>query len=362
MAEPRRYETSTAFRELLDVLRDGDQNFLEGFRAVPDEPSAIEGYRFLIDVFSVALDIYVTTDAARPELLKIVSPTRKFGGDNADAYYYYAPIDPARTYRVHGRMGDAVYLSLCVYGGPTDGRWSNRIVSKINNREMTFGPDQTFEIVIGGPERPGNWIPLAEDAVALITRDYLVDPVHGRQAIYAIEAVDTAPPPAPPTDADMAVRLRRTANFIRDLLNVSPVPTPFDANSVQEPYVQQAVTYGWAAPDVAYAMGRYELAADEALVVEGRSPDCAFWNLCLWNPFMCTYDYRHHRCTVNGGQVRYEPDGSWRVVIAQRDLGHPNWLSTAGHAQGLLWFRWFLPADVPARPTTRVVKLADVPR
>ena len=29
-----------------------------------------------------------------------------------------------RTYRVHGRMGDAVYLSLCVYGGPTDGRWS----------------------------------------------------------------------------------------------------------------------------------------------------------------------------------------------------------------------------------------------
>ena len=356
----RTYETGAAWRELLDVLRDADQSFLEGFRAVADDASAVEGYRFLADVFSVALDIYVTTDAARPELLKIVSPTRKFGGDNADAYYYYSPIDPARTYRVKGRMGDAVYLSLCVYGGPTDGRWSNRIVSKINNREMTFGPDRTFEIVIGGPERPGNWIPLAEDAVALVTRDYLVDPVHGKQAVYAIEAMDPAPPPGPPTDADLSARLGRAANFIRDLLNICPVPTPFDANTVQEPYVQQTVTYGWAAPDVAYAMGRYELADDEALVIEGRSPDCAFWNLCLWNPFMCTYDYRHHRCTVNGGQVRYEPDGSWRIVVAPQDPGHPNWLTTAGHGQGLLWFRWFLPSGVPERPVARVVKRSDV--
>ena len=57
------YETGVAFRELLDVLRDADQNFLDGFRAVPDDASAIEGYRFLVDVFSVALDCYVTTDA-----------------------------------------------------------------------------------------------------------------------------------------------------------------------------------------------------------------------------------------------------------------------------------------------------------
>src|SRR5436190_287304 len=202
----RSYESAAAFRDLLDVLRDADQNFLDGFRAVAD------------DVFSVALDIYVTTDAARPELVKIVSPTRKFGGDNADAYYSFAPIDPSRAYRVHGRMGDAVYLSLCVYGGPTDGRWSNRIVSKINNREMAIASDGTFEVVLGGARRDGNWIPLDDDAVALITRDYLVDPVHGRQATYAIEALDPAPPPSPPTDADMATRLRRTANFIRDLL------------------------------------------------------------------------------------------------------------------------------------------------
>jgi hypothetical protein len=359
---PHTPETQAAWRELLDVLRDADQTFLDGFREVADDVTALEGYRWLADVFSVALDCYVNADAARPEFVKIVSPTRKFGGDNADAYYYFSPVDPARTYRVHGKMGDAVYLSLCVYGGPTDGRWSNRIVSKINNREMTFGPDQTFEITIGGPGRAGNWIPLEPDAVCVVTRDYLVDPTHGEQARYGIEAVNPPPPPGPYTDADLGNRLRCTANFIRDLLNICPIPTPFDANTVQDPYMQQAVTYGWAAPDVAYAMGRYALADDEALVVEGRSPDCAFWNLCLWNHFLCTYDYRHHRCTVNGGQVRYEPDGSWRVVISRQDPSHPNWLSTAGHVQGVLWFRWFLPAEAPRRPTTRVVNIRDVQR
>ena len=41
--------------------------------------------------------------------------------------------------------------------------------------------------------------------------------------------------------------------------------------------------------------------------------------------------------------MQYEPDGSWEIVIAPRDPGHPNWVSTAGHHRGWVWFRWFLP-------------------
>ena len=90
-------------------------------------------------------------------------------------------------------------------------------------------------------------------------------------------------------------------------------------------------TYGWAAGDAAYAMGSFELADDEALVMQGRSPESAFWNLCLWNPFLHTYNYEYERVTINGGQVEYEDDGSWTVVIAHRDPGRPNWVSTQGH-------------------------------
>ena len=54
----------------------------------------------------------------------------------------------------------------------------------------------------------------------------------------------------------------------------------------------------------------------------------------LWNPFMQTFDYRYERIGINGEQAVYEPDGSWKLVIAARDPGHPNWLSTAGPPQG----------------------------
>ena len=80
-------------------------------------------------------------------------------------------------------------------------------------------------------------------------------------------------------------------------------------------------TFGWAAGDAAYAMGTYELADDQALVIRGRSPECAFWNLCLWNPFLHIYNADYDRVTINGGQVQYEDDGSWTIVVSARDPG-----------------------------------------
>src|SRR5512140_3261209 len=137
----RVYETTAAFRELIDLIRDSDQQFLTGMRAVGDESSVLEGYRWLTEVLSVAPDCYLWADADRPSIVPIVGPTRKFGGDNADAYYYFAPLDPRRTYRLRGKRGDAAYLSLTVYGGPTDGRWSNRIVGTLNNRHLQMAAD-----------------------------------------------------------------------------------------------------------------------------------------------------------------------------------------------------------------------------
>ena len=72
-----------------------------------------------------------------------------------------------------------------------------------------------------------------------------------------------------------------------------------------------ATTFGWAAGDAAYAMGAFELADDEALVIRGRSPECAFWNICLWNRLLHTYNYDYERVTLNGAQTQYEADGSW---------------------------------------------------
>ena len=112
-------------------------------------------------------------------------------------------------------------------------------------------------------------------------------------------------------------------------------------------------TYGWAAKDADYAMGTFDLADDEQLVIEGRSPECAYWGCMLWNPFMQTFDYRYQRIGINGEQATYEADGSWRLVVAARVSGRPNWLSTAGHRTGVVFFRWFLAEKIPPTPAAR---------
>jgi hypothetical protein len=66
--------------------------------------------------------------------------------------------------------------------------------------------------------------------------------------------------------------------------------------------------------------------------------------------------------TINGNRVVYEPDGSWTIVISRQNPGVPNWVSTADRRRGLVWFRWFLPAETPKPLETRVVPLAEISR
>ncbi|MEU4332856.1 DUF1214 domain-containing protein [Nonomuraea dietziae] len=341
--------TSAVFKDLVGELTAIQERLLD--HPGLDEKSLLQGHKWIFSVLRTGLETQVWADPDAPRFVDIVGPYHKWGGDNADAFYQFAPLAPDRTYRVHGRRGDAVYLSLTVYGGPNDGRYSNRIVATANDRSFPFADDGTFEFTVGPGEEAD--VRLAPDAVCAITRDYLADPKTGSRAEWSIECLDPAPGPRRDDDADLARRFQAALTWLREQ---SALILPLqDDNRVADPYPVPEHTIGWAAGDAAYAMGCFSLRSDEALIIEGRSPECAFWNLCLWNPFLHTYDYDRERVTINGHQVVYEDDGSWRIVISAADPGHPNWVSTSGHEKGHLWFRWFLPEWTPDRPTTRVV-------
>lgn len=352
-------ELSQAFHELLDEMGAVEAKFLTADPAL-DEPDILDGYRLVFSLLRVAVDAYVWGDKDNPRFVDVIGPYQKWGGDNSDAFYQLAPIDPARTYRVRGNRGDAVYLSLTVYGGPDDGRYSNRIVGTVNQRDLQFDADGNFALTLCPDPQPGAWLKLDPDAVVALTRDYLDDPDTDRRATWTIEAVD---PPARRRDdrADLARRMRAARTWIAEQLSFLPTRIS-PPNEIAEPFPVPQHAYGWSAADAAYAMGAYDLADGQALVIEGTSPECVFWNLCLWNPFLHTYDYTYERVTLNGAHVYYEPDGSWRIVVSDTDPGHPNWVSTAGRRRGLIWLRWFLPEETPARPRCRVVDARDVGR
>jgi hypothetical protein len=352
--------TPAAFGELLAELGSLHGRLVEQLGAPEDEPTLLEAHRWILSILQVAADVYVWADPVRPRFVDIVGPYKKWGGDNADAFYCYMPVDPARRYRVRVEPGDAVYLSLTVYGGPDDGRYSERIVGSLNSRQAPPGSDGSIEMVLA-TEDPGDgtpWIALEPDAVCAITRDYLEEPTTGRRAQWSVECLDTAAT-AHDSDDELARRLTATITWIREQAGLVPLAQG-EPNTVDPPYPVPTTTFGWAAGDAAYAMGSFELADGEALVLKGRSPACAFWNMCLWNPFLHTYNYDYERVTINGAQVRYEDDGSWVIVVAGDDPGHPNWVSTAGHRRGRIWFRWFLPEATPDQPEVEVVALGDV--
>ncbi len=353
-------ETEAAFGALLAEVSAQHARLVEQLSGPGDEESLLEAHKWLLTILQVATDTQVWADTERPRFIDIVGPYKKWGGDNADAYYLFAPVDPRRTYRVRVTRGEAVYLSLTVYGGPTDGRYSDRIVGSLNDRQAPPDADGLITMTLS-PEDPDDatpWIKLDPDAVAIITRDYLADPVGDLRATWTIEA-DDAPTAYRQSDADLARRFRAALTWVRE--QAAMVPLALGApNVVDPPYPVPTTTFGWAAGDAAYAMGSYVLGDEQALVVRGRSPECAFWNLCLWNPFLHTYNYDYERVTINGTQVHYEPDGSWTIVIAPRDPGHPNWVSTAGHHKGRIWFRWFLPVETPDAISAEVVALSSL--
>jgi hypothetical protein len=75
---------------------------------------------------------------------------------------------------------------------------------------------------------------------------------------------------------------------------------------------------------------------------------------------MQTYDYAHRQVSLNRAQTRLGPDGSFRIVIAHRDPGVPNWLDTEGRAFGLVFWRFMLPEGPIETPAAVVMPVGDV--
>ena len=110
--------------------------------------------------------------------------------------------------------------------------------------------------------------------------------------------------------------------------------------------------------NIFYLQSRWRLAPDEALLVEARElPRCSAWKFQLSNFWMESLEWRDRRVSLNNHQAAREPDGKTvRIVVAARDPGHPNWIDTAGHAEGLMSLRWARNPTLP-EVRSRVVAL-----
>ena len=69
-------------------------------------------------------------------------------------------------------------------------------------------------------------------------------------------------------------------------------------------------------------------------------PKCQTWNIQVDNYWMESLDYRYHRVSLNQAQAKVSHTGSVTIVLSGVNPSCTNWISTAGHSEGTLCFRW----------------------
>jgi hypothetical protein len=361
-----------------------------------------EGYRYLMGFVHSAVERAFHEDVDRPAFRNALSIMNRATIDNADAIYFYAPIDGREQYRIRGRAE-----STREWRGemaPADGRKAPHYVifeassgvlagdsgdlrelmpgvktqtGRLDSSEIQVEPDGSFEILLA-PERPagygGNFI----STLKVVNRPHPLDAempperyanyISGRQlfndweredaihlAIHQVGAEGTAPRPYSPERA--AAELRRCGELVRAQMHFwnafwtipmgvhghreGGIPgVEFPRNAFNTINAASAATGGGMSTNL-YAGGVFELADDEALIIENhirRAPQYVGFQLGnLWGESL---DYANRTGSLNGKQCEVDPDGVIRLVVAHRDPGVHNWLDTTGHAKGFLTPRW----------------------
>ena len=102
------------------------------------------------------------------------------------------------------------------------------------------------------------------------------------------------------------------------------------------PNDQQVCLRAGGDPAIYYHNSRWQLAPDEALVINSRRRGCCqAWNFQLSNHWMESLDYRYHRICVNEHTALPEVDGSVRIVVshlaAAAAVSSPAFSQLAGH-------------------------------
>ena len=365
-------ESRAAFNELLQLLQEVDRRWAseEWNLATPEDVAG--AHRAILHTLEAGLLGWFEYDVRSPDFRRIVSPSRKLTGDNADAWYFDAPVDSTYEYVVQGNMSGAVYFALTIEEGCADGSMADRLGGVINSEELEIDSNGNFTLYLGGPARNSNWLPLGESANRVTTRHYFenVECAAADSLLHPslkIECVSSGDVPAPSGDAEVAAGIRRVIGFLKNRTIEMPAgsiadnPPPFVSvvpNQFPKPVLPGDM--GLAAADAHYSMAPFLIGEDEALVLTGRWPDCLFANVCLWNRHMQIFDYVNRQVSLNRQQTELESDGSFRMIIAHSDPGLPNWLDTEGKPFGIVYWRFFLVNGEVETPVAKVVKLSEL--
>ena len=103
----------------------------------------------------------------------------------------------------------------------------------------------------------------------------------------------------------------------------------------------------------------WDIAPDEALIMEFQAPPQWFWQMTACSVFGASLEYRYRQVSLTSGMAPVDRDGSTRVILSHADPGFANWIDLQGHTRGWLYYRNMFTRAIPDA-TTRVVPFDEL--
>jgi hypothetical protein len=349
-------DSDAAFEGFLDALRASRELIVS--ETTEDGTDRAEGLRHLVRLVEMqnarATDDH---DAAHPHVSRCPSVVCKVGFDNPDfTYINVGPISPDYTYRIFGNRGTVPYLSMQVFDNPLGG------TEFMTSEELVVRSDGRYEIILSAeePEDASNWMRLKDTAFFFILRNGFYDWNEEIEASVQVEVV--AGPMSGPvphlTPGEFAGDMARLSTRLRSIpISILSARDTWPINDLNEPDPGAFGIEGAGIPTAVSSAGRYDLAPDEAMIIETPVPDVIHGGIQLGNLWVESIDYQTRQTSLNWFQSTPDSDGVIRYVLAHEDPGVPNWLDVSGHPRGTVFMRWQSPsaASYPLKPDVSVV-------
>ena len=360
----QRIVSGKAWEEFCDTLKAAGAAMV--FPGTPKDPfNQAEGYRYLTRLTRAGLMAFVEyADPNAPVLHRVADEVTKLGADSPDNYYQTAALDGNFDYLIRGKRNTVTYLGFGTQVGHYGQGGGMPPSGYIEADEIEMDADGNFELTLSSTPHEKNWLPMQPDTGTLIVRQTFSDrqtEIPADLTISRINCEDAERSPSNLTAKRLDDGLRSASTLVAGAsLLFAKWVNDFQKHSNQLPmFDPDRSNDAGGDPNIIYYHSHWNLADDEALVIEVTPPECEFWNFQLSNYWMESLDYRFHNIHTNNHLAHYESDGSVRIIVAHQDPHKPNWLNTTGHTSGTMCFRWVRAEDHP-QPQTRTIKFADL--
>ena len=260
-----------------------------------------------------------------------------FGQPNADTIYRLAKVEPEGTYRLRGKRGNLRVAIVaqrgpfpCEPGGEAGREQPGPSLDHHDLNALPVDSEGWFDVILS-QARPdghdGEWWRMRPDTNKLWFRGVNADWTNLDVPTLSIERLDIA----------LGGRPRPSAEYLADRLHWLGEAVTFYAG-VEMAHIERMREAGFLNDKLTYydtteVVGlegqfyfecAYELAEDEALIVEAKVPPvCEYWSAMLTDEVFETIDWHNNHSALNDTQGHVDADGVVRFVISAKDPACP---------------------------------------